>query len=67
MRRIYLASDIIVVNNKNKLHGLPMRRRIHVNVLAAKRLDTERVPDEAPKIVDCYAKEHNFFRVVKSF
>ena len=39
MKRIYLASDLGTINNWNRLHGKPMRRRSHVNILASRRLD----------------------------
>ena len=50
MKRIYLASDLGIINNWNRLHGKPMRRRSHVNILASRRLDAERKPYEPNKL-----------------
>lgn len=44
MKRIYLASDLGISNNWNRMHGKPMRRRSHINVLASRRLGAERKP-----------------------
>lgn len=50
MKRIYLATDLGSKNNWNRLHGKPMRRRSHVNILASRRLDAERKPYEPKKL-----------------
>lgn len=55
MKRIYLASDIAIRNNWNKLHRLPMRRRSHINVYADHRLSELRRQlnsEENTEIVD---------------
>ena len=30
MKRVYLCPEIAIRNNWNRLHGLPMRRRAHL-------------------------------------
>lgn len=50
MKRIYLASDLGIVNNWNRLHGKPMRRRSHINVLASRRIDADRKPCKPKKL-----------------
>lgn len=43
MKRIYLCPEIIIRNNWNRMHGLPMRRRVHLDsrIALAKRKETK--------------------------